>query len=153
MAEALHRLVYYSRTRIEGGGAALAEAVDDILKVSRRNNAEVDVTGALMFNAGCFGQVLEGRREMLESTFERIQRDPRHEDVSLLTFEPIASRSFGHWSMGFVGSRPADAAAFEHVARASAFDPSRADGDALLSALRALTVEDEARASSGAAEP
>lgn len=145
MAETLHRLVYYSRNRIEGDAAALAGAIEDILEVSKRNNARVNITGALMFNTGCFGQVLEGRREIVESTFERIQRDPRHGEVSLLTFEAITSRSFGHWSMGFVGSRPEDAAAFEHVARASGFDPSRADGDALLSALQALAIKDEAQ--------
>lgn len=145
MTEDLHRLVYYSRNRVTSGGGVLEEAITDILAVSRRNNAEVNITGALMFNAGCFGQVLEGRREVIESTFERIQRDVRHGDVSLLAFEPIAARSFGAWSMGFVGARPEGKAAFGHIGLTTGFDPAQADGDALLTALRNLAIEDEAR--------
>ena len=145
MSQTLHRLVYYSRNRIVGSATDLSAAVEDILKVSQHNNAKAEVTGALMFNAGCFGQVLEGRREDVASTFERIQRDTRHGDVSLLAFEPIGSRGFGGWSMGFVGARPEDKATFAHIGRSSGFDPSRADGDALIVALRNLAIEDEAQ--------
>jgi hypothetical protein len=31
------------------------------------------------------------------------QQDLRHGDVSVLAFEPIAVRTFGNWSMDFVG--------------------------------------------------
>jgi hypothetical protein len=142
----LHRIVYYSRNRVSGGPASLAAAVDHILSASQTNNAPLGITGALMFNAGCFGQVLEGRREVLESTFERIQRDERHSDVSLLAFEPVSERIFGNWSMGFVGERPDDARAFAGVAASTGFDPSRATSNELLRFLRALAIEDEATA-------
>ena len=144
MGNDLHRLVYYSRNRVSDADGALDGVIEEILAVSRRNNASAQVTGALMFNAGCFGQVLEGPRDMVETTFERIQRDPRHGEVSLLAFEPIAERSFSHWSMGFVGARPGDAARFADVGRSTGFDPAQADGDSLVSALRALALEDEA---------
>jgi hypothetical protein len=144
MSKDLHRLVYYSRNKVAGGAPTLAAAVDDILAVSQRNNSACNITGALMFNAGCFGQVLEGERDALEATFERIQRDERHSEVSLLAFEPIAARSFSHWSMGFVGARPGDAARFADIGRSTNFDPAQADGDTLVSALRALALEDEA---------
>lgn len=144
MSKDLHRLVYYSRNRVAGGPPMLAAAVDDILAVSQRNNMACDITGALMFNAGCFGQVLEGDRDALEATFERIQRDERHSEVSLLAFEPIATRSFGGWSMGFVGKRPDHANAFAHVGASSGFDPSHATGDSLLEALQGLAIEEEA---------
>lgn len=146
MESELHRLVYYSRNRVGGGPVALAESVDDILAASQRNNAACGITGALMFNAGCFGQVLEGRRDMLETTFERIQHDERHGEVSLLAFEAIPERTFGTWSMGFVGLRPDHAAAFAQVAQGSGFDPSKTTGDGLLEALRTLALEDEATA-------
>lgn len=136
----LHRLVYYSRNRIAG---PLGDAVHGILEASRRNNAPLAVTGALMFNAGCFAQVLEGDRAVLESTFERIQQDPRHGDVSVLAFEPIAARSFGRWSMGFVGAYPDHAAAFADVAADSGFDPAAASGDEVLRTLHGLALEDE----------
>lgn len=140
----LHRLVYYSRNCVSDTDGALDRVIEDILAVSRRNNASAEVTGALMFNAGCFGQVIEGRRDVVETTFKRIQRDPRHGEVSLLAFEPVAARTFPQWSMGFVGARPGDAARFADVGRSTGFDPAQADGDSLVMALRKLTLEDEA---------
>ncbi|MDX7951156.1 BLUF domain-containing protein [Lichenihabitans sp. Uapishka_5] len=141
MESGLHRLVYYSRNRIPEPD--LVDAIADILASSRRNNAASDISGALMFNAGCFGQVLEGRREALEATFNRIQRDARHREVSLLAFEPLAQRGFPHWSMGFVGARPIDARSFAEIGQATGFDPSQATSDKLLAALHKLTIKDE----------
>ena len=139
----LHRLVYYSRNRMVGPPEIIGAQIRAILAAIQKNNAPVGLTGALMFNAGCFGQVLVGKREILESTFERIQQDDRHGDVSLLAFEPIANRSFGHWSMGFVGARPEDAAAYADIGNGSGFDPSIASGDEMLEALQRLALEDE----------
>lgn len=143
MPRQLYRLVYYSRNRIEGQ-AKLESEIRSVLASSRKNNAPAEITGALMFNAGCFAQVLEGRREVIESTFERIQQDDRHGDVSLLAFEPIAERIFGDWSMGFVGARPGDAEAFADIAAATGFDPSRATGDEVLDMLKQLAIEEDA---------
>ena len=146
MQQMPHRLVYYSRNRVAGSPDIIGAEIRSILASSQKNNAPVGVTGALMFNAGCFAQVLEGPREVLESTFERIQQDERHGDVSLLAFEPIEARSFGHWSMGFVGTRSQDREAFADVAAVSGFDPSKATGDDILDALKALALEDESAA-------
>ena len=126
--------------------ANLAATVDDILAVSQRNNADVGVTGALMFDAGCFGQILEGDRMQLESTLERIQRDERHGDISVLAFEPITARTFAGWSMGFVGARPTHAAMFERLTATRGFDPSCVTRDSLLGALKTAALEDEAAA-------
>lgn len=143
MSEALHRLVYYSRNRIEGSPEEILASISGILASSRRNNARVAVSGALMFNSGCFAQVLEGPRAAIEQTFERIQQDPRHGDVSLLAFEPIAARNFEHWSMAFIGSEADDSIRFGSIAAESGFDPSRMTGEALLETLQRLVVEDE----------
>jgi hypothetical protein len=98
--------------------------VDDILATSRANNERDEITGALMFNAGCFAQVLEGPLDVVEAAFERIQQDDRHSEVSLLAMEPIIERSFPNWAMGFVGLSDEDAARFADVAEATDFDPS-----------------------------
>ncbi|MCX4198446.1 BLUF domain-containing protein [Methylobacterium organophilum] len=71
----LYRLVYASKNLLQGPEPEAMAAVRQILDASRRNNAALDVTGALMFNAGAFAQVLEGPRQGVEATFERIQRD------------------------------------------------------------------------------
>ncbi|TDR89929.1 BLUF domain-containing protein [Enterovirga rhinocerotis] len=139
----LYRLVYYSRNRVADGPEALDTAISSILEASRRNNARDNVTGALMFNSGCFAQVLEGRREAIEDVFERIQQDERHGDVSLLAFEPASRRAFANWSMGFVGASVHETMRYSGTAEASGFDPSRMTGDALFETLVRLAIEEE----------
>lgn len=67
----LYRLVYYSRNTIMGLTEKIRASVDQILETSQRNNADVGVTGALMFTDGLFAQVLEGQRDAVETVFER----------------------------------------------------------------------------------
>lgn len=144
MTQQIHRLVYYSRNRLAGLPDAMDAAIRAILAASRRNNASVDVTGALMFNAGCFAQVLEGPRPAVEHTFERIQQDPRHGDVSVLSFGPVAGRAFDRWSMGFVGESAKHAAQYRNVGDESGYDPSRMTSDAIFQTLQRLMREEEA---------
>lgn len=142
MTDTIHRLVYYSRNRLahfdERGAADIAQ----ILDASRRNNAGVGVTGALMFNAGYFAQVLEGPQEAVEATFERIQQDPRHGDVSLMSFEP-AERTFSDWSMAFVGKSQDALNRYGDIGRSSGFDPSALTGDRVCEILHDLLIEEE----------
>lgn len=105
--DSLHQLIYCSRNIIDRAipGATNAEVLEReiraILAVARRNNQANGVTGALLFTASGFAQVLEGARDTVECTFERIGSDPRHTDVNILRFGPIESRTFPDWSMGF----------------------------------------------------
>lgn len=103
MADGLHKLVYLSYATTASEKAALAAQVEQILDVSRRNNGEAAITGALMYNQGCFAQVLEGELDAIEETFERIQMDERHDRVSILAFDKVEQRVFSNWSMGWVG--------------------------------------------------
>jgi hypothetical protein len=143
MTDMIHRLVYYSRNHIEGDPASMMGEIDSILQKSRVNNTRDGITGALMFNAGCFAQVLEGPLDRVEAAFERIQQDVRHGDVSLLAVEPIAQRSFPNWAMGFVGASHDDATRFAGVAAETGFDPARMSGDQLHAILKELTLEEE----------
>jgi hypothetical protein len=143
MSAEIYRLVYYSRNLTTDDTDTFAAEVSDILSTSRANNERDGITGALMFNAGCFAQVLEGPLDVVEVAFERIQQDDRHSEVSLLAMEPITKRSFPNWAMGFVGLSDDDATRFADVAAASDFDPSHFSGDKLHSILRDLAVEEE----------
>jgi len=143
MSDDLYRLVYYSRNTIIGDAEALATAITSILATSQVNNQRVGVTGALMFNAGCFAQVLEGSRSAVEVVFERIQQDERHGDVSLLAFDPAPARAFENWSMGFVGASLDDAARYGALVQSSGFDPARMTGEALFATLHRLAIEEE----------
>lgn len=141
MPDRLYRLVYYSSNRVPA--ARTTAEIESILASARRNNAALDVTGALLFNDGCFAQVLEGRRAALEELFERIQNDPRHADATVLQFEEAAARSFPAWSMGFVGRSPDAIRRHGGVAAATGFDPSLLDGEEIFTLLRELAVEEE----------
>jgi hypothetical protein len=133
----MYRLVYYSENRVSAGGADLRAAIDDILSKSRRNNALVGVTGALMFSAGRFGQVLEGPQAAVEATFERIQQDARHGDVALLEFVPISDRAFDTWAMAYVGDQPDGLAEW---ANEKGFDSEKITGQALFRKLHAMVA-------------
>lgn len=139
----LYRLVYASKNLLVGGEAKIASAVTQILEASQRNNSKVDVTGALMFNNGAFAQVLEGPRQAVEETFERIQCDDRHGDVTVLQCGPTENRSFANWSMAFVGQSSAGQAQFSQLAAESGFDLSKLDGDAVFGMLHGLVLEEE----------
>lgn len=138
----LYRLIYTSRSLLPGDEDAQTAAVEGILAVSKRNNARVGVTGALLFNAGAFAQALEGERLAVEATFERIQRDPRHSDVSVLQCEAVAARAFPNWSMAFVGRSPRGRALWGEFARRSGFDLGHIEADRLFATLMAI-VEGE----------
>ena len=143
MSENLYRLVYYSRNAVAGDANALAAAVTSILAKSQVNNQREGVTGALMFNSGCFAQVLEGARPAVENVFERIQQDARHGEVSLLAFDPAPCRAFENWSMGFVGASVEDGARYSSLGQDSGFDPAQMTGEALFETLHRLALEEE----------
>jgi blue light- and temperature-responsive anti-repressor len=111
MAEPLYQLVYCSLNTISGASVNVTDEIRNILPVSRRNNVKVGVTGALLFTTSGFAQVLEGQMDAVEATFERIQSDMRHSDVTVLSFLPVERRSFPDWSMAFAG-QPATGVAY-----------------------------------------
>ena len=142
----LYRLVYTSRNLLTGGEDEQQAAVAGLLAVSKRNNARVGVTGALLFNGGSFAQVLEGSRAAVETTFERIQRDPRHSDVAVLQCDPVAARGFPNWSMGFVGNSLRGKALWTEIAHLTHFDLSRLEGNVLFNTLLSILKEEEGEA-------
>ncbi|TPW26141.1 BLUF domain-containing protein [Pararhizobium mangrovi] len=146
MSTVIYRLVYYSRNHIPDQNGELDAEIKQILERSRVNNDKDGITGALLFNAGCFAQVLEGPLDAVERTFERIQQDERHGDVSLLALEPIAERAFGSWAMGFLGRSETNAHRFAEVGTKSGFDVARLSGDEIHSVLKRLAIEEEAAA-------
>ncbi|MEH3147875.1 MAG: BLUF domain-containing protein [Methylobacterium frigidaeris] len=141
-ASDLYRLVYASKNLLTPDDDP-AGAIEEILRTSRRNNGAAGITGALLFNSGAFAQVLEGPRHGVEQTFERIQRDMRHGDVTVLQCGPIESRGFPNWSMAHVGRSPQGQQLWSGLAAESGFDLTRLDGDAVFSMLHALVLEEE----------
>lgn len=67
------------------------------------NNDKVGITGVLYYNRRNFIQVLEGSREAVNRTFQRISRDSRHQKVEILEFKEISERAFYQWNMRYYG--------------------------------------------------
>ncbi|WP_203075095.1 BLUF domain-containing protein [Falsiroseomonas ponticola] len=89
---------------------AVEPDMESLLRVARAvavdagvRNGLASITGALCVGDGCFAQVLEGPGAAVLDTFDRILADPRHQEVRLLEFIPIACRRFAGWSMAFSG--------------------------------------------------
>ncbi len=74
-----------------------------ILASARRNNAEDDVTGVLMYQQNQFFQVLEGPDTKVHDCFARISADSRHRGIIKLFDEPVENRCFSKWSMAVLG--------------------------------------------------
>lgn len=88
------RIVYVSRA---APGIGAAQTYDIIRHAHNRNQAR-GLTGALLLLDGWFVQVLEGEPFRLRPCFERIERDPRHEALSLRARLHAPQRLFpGDW--------------------------------------------------------
>lgn len=133
---ALVRIVYLSHAV---PGLDPDAIIGDILDVSRRNNARAGVTGALIYNRGSFGQVLEGPEAAVEDTFGRIEADPRHAEIQVLDLKTIDARAFGDWSMGFVG-RPSSMPSGEAEARRTTLDLATMGGDEMFATLHRIAL-------------
>lgn len=76
-------------------------ALQAILQQSQRNNQRLGVTGCLIYRHGYFMQLLEGRQEVLDVLVERIVKDPRHLEMSVVTRGYAPHRLFSDWSMAY----------------------------------------------------
>jgi hypothetical protein len=75
--------------------------LESLLAECRRSNSAANITGILLYQNGSFFQVLEGERDTVEPLFHKIGLDKRHHHTKKIIFEPIATRSFAAWTMGF----------------------------------------------------
>lgn len=78
-----------------------AEALADLLEVSRRNNHATGLSGMMLYVGGHFIQTLEGPAATVDATCARISADPRHRDHVVASREVAPCRIFGDWSMRF----------------------------------------------------
>lgn len=100
----LFRLVYFSNNLLRRPRASAERQLTKLLHASRHKNASLGVTGALLFDARHFAQVLEGERSHVSHLFCRICVDPRHQAVTIVEAKAISERSFAKWSMALVRS-------------------------------------------------
>ena len=134
----LCQLIYRSRSALTGSDASIEIEMSSIIDRSRYNNLRDGVTGALMFTASVFVQVLEGRRADVERIFERICGDLRHMDVKLMSFSSVPAPTFGNWQMQRVHADATNEAMFRSLGEASIAPSSTADPISRIVALMAV---------------
>lgn len=93
----MHRLIYVSRSTVR-----FPNDLKAILESSIRNNARLDITGALCFLDGIYCQYLEGERANLDALYLVLLADSRHKDVKLIELRSINNRIFTDWTMALV---------------------------------------------------
>jgi blue light- and temperature-responsive anti-repressor len=148
MDDTIYQLIYCSRNTIADCHTDVDVEIGCILDASRRNNRRDRVTGALLFSAGSFAQVLEGPLAAIERTFERIQCDPRHGDVVVLQVHRSGRRDFGEWSMAYAGRLEAASEAARALSRACEQQDTEG-AETVLATLRHLVGREEEWASTG----
>ena len=88
-------LVYTSLPRIEMSKSTL----DEITRISIRNNRKKGITGILLGIESRYLQFLEGDEEEVLQLFERIKQDPRHYELNKWVQGHSDERIFSAWSM------------------------------------------------------
>jgi hypothetical protein len=96
--------------------------LEEMLEQSLINNTHAGITGVLLYNKGTFFQVIEGEEEQLNSTFRKIQSDPRHHNIIKMKSGTITERNFANWSMGFATS-----ASYKSAHLPGFIDPAKKD--------------------------
>ena len=74
---------------------------EQILEASRRNNRHLGITGLLIAKGNHFAQALEGPADLVTEQFQRIEKDPRHNGVVVISRTEITERIFPSWDMGY----------------------------------------------------
>ena len=73
-----------------------------ILQASQRNNQRDQITGLLTYSGEVFVQFLEGPPDALHRLMHRIQGDPRHRDMIILSEGADHDRVLPGWDMELV---------------------------------------------------
>ncbi|OUJ66100.1 BLUF domain-containing protein, partial [Hymenobacter crusticola] len=96
--ERVKHVLYRSRAT----QAFTEEQISELLETSRAWNEQHGITGLLCYSDRQFVQLLEGKAHPVDLLYARIQRDPRHQQVTTLSTAQGAQRFFADWQMGFV---------------------------------------------------
>ncbi len=110
MIRPLQRLTYFSQCLIRGPDWFVESEITRLLATARDRNQTLMITGMLLFNDGCFAQILEGEADDLDTLMHSIKGDARHGDVTVLQRGLIGTRAFPEWQMHYVSQAAPGAA-------------------------------------------
>jgi len=111
----LARVIYRSHSLLPESLDDRTPAVTEILRIARRNNSETGLTGVLLFDGTSFLQAIEGDIVHVESLYESIACDRRHENIEVIEFKPIAARAYRSVPMAYVEGLAAERDTLGHL--------------------------------------
>lgn len=76
--------------------------IEQLFRVNKRNNTELDISGVLVYNYGNFLQILEGNKQKIETLFLKISQDSRHHNIIKLIDTSIEERLFNDYNSGVI---------------------------------------------------
>lgn len=94
----MRQLIYVSNASsdfVDGDAAA-------IIETSHRRNAEVGISGFLLFNGRNFLQLIEGEDEAISDLVMRLHADPRHAGMVIMEDHQAHERCCPNWAMHFI---------------------------------------------------
>ena len=94
----IRHVIYISKASDDFNVTELRE----LAEVAARNNKLRSITGALLFIDNCFIQVIEGDEQSMSELLDKLEADPRHHDIRIISDRLEESRHFPDWSMGLV---------------------------------------------------
>jgi len=100
MSEDTFRLIYRSRNQIPAEQRKVE--LGALFGKARSNNKKHDITGALLLSDDWFVQALEGDETAVRDLFAHIEKDYRHDAVSVVESGGVPERVFSKWSMARV---------------------------------------------------
>ena len=109
----MHELLYCSIATRE----VLEADILDLLKVSRDNNARLEVTGLLVYQKRTneFLQILEGEKKVIFDLLETVKSDDRHKRLHVIHDKEIPERGFNGWYMAFAYMESIDKSKLEGI--------------------------------------
>jgi hypothetical protein len=134
----LIRLTYFSRNRLNDWYSSKDCGIAEILATSVANNLRDCITGALICDDRWFIQELEGAESKVSAAFERILRDQRHRDVSLVTMQAVAARRFPNFAMVCLFRDEDNCDLFRHYGEDEILDPRKMRADRLSDLIEAV---------------
>ena len=96
----IRQVIYISKAAYEFSASELHE----LAAVAARKNQLQGITGALLFIDNCFIQVIEGEEHPMSDLLAKLEVDPRHHDIRIISDHLEESRYFSDWSMGLIST-------------------------------------------------
>jgi hypothetical protein len=97
----MQRLIYSSSRVDDTDATGFSTEFNDIGEVAVRKNVELGITGFLICTKTWYAQILEGDATAIEELLARIEKDPRHFDLTVLVRESCSEHVFPNWGMGW----------------------------------------------------